>query len=342
MTTISNLPTAPQRGQSQEIFNTNTNNWLGALGTMTTQTNSSIGEINADASAIQTNKSLSDTAKTTCLNAEIVALATGYKGNWSALTGALSMPAVVAHNGRLWMLNYNLSQVQTSTPSFSNSAWQCFTPWQINTIDNVYSFSGSTNWTVPEGVFVITLDIIGGGGSGGINAGGTSNESLWRKPGSSGEWVTLKLRVQPGKILNITIGSAGSGISNSSTARNGNAGNTTTVVYQGETFTAVGGAGGIIDPSTLQNFKGCTHGLAVGYSDGAILYAMQKGGTNGFGGGPVIQKVQIQSGQNVNGVSGSASGFGNGGTCGFFTSGTCTSGSGAGGFVRISATKGDY
>lgn len=47
--------------------------------------------------------------------------AANFKGNWSALTGALNMPASVAHNGNFWALNTNLANVTTATPGVSAS-----------------------------------------------------------------------------------------------------------------------------------------------------------------------------------------------------------------------------
>lgn len=47
--------------------------------------------------------------------------AANFKGNWSALTGALNMPASVAHNGNFWVLNTNLANVTTATPGVSAS-----------------------------------------------------------------------------------------------------------------------------------------------------------------------------------------------------------------------------
>ena len=44
-----------------------------------------------------------------------------YKGLWSALTGALNMPASVFHAGSYWALNGNLANVTTATPGVSAS-----------------------------------------------------------------------------------------------------------------------------------------------------------------------------------------------------------------------------
>lgn len=53
--------------------------------------------------------------------ADSAAGAANFKGAWSALTGALNMPASVSHSGRLWLLTANLANVATATPGVSGS-----------------------------------------------------------------------------------------------------------------------------------------------------------------------------------------------------------------------------
>ncbi len=54
----------------------------------------------------------------------IAALASAnFKGRWSALTGALNVPASVYHNSQYWMLLNNLANVAASEPAEANSAW---------------------------------------------------------------------------------------------------------------------------------------------------------------------------------------------------------------------------
>lgn len=49
--------------------------------------------------------------------------AANFKGAWSTLTGALSIPASVSHAGQVWLLLANLADVTTQTPSTSNANW---------------------------------------------------------------------------------------------------------------------------------------------------------------------------------------------------------------------------
>lgn len=50
---------------------------------------------------------------------DTVLAAANFKGLWASLTGALSKPACVKHNGRFWMLLNNLANVATSEPGIS-------------------------------------------------------------------------------------------------------------------------------------------------------------------------------------------------------------------------------
>ncbi len=63
--------------------------------------------------------------KTDVNDAAVAALAAAnFKGAWSELAGALSMPASVFHDSKFWMLMENLADVTLSEPSASNSDWQ--------------------------------------------------------------------------------------------------------------------------------------------------------------------------------------------------------------------------
>ncbi len=55
-------------------------------------------------------------------SAAIASAAANFKGNWSALTGALAVPASVYHNGSYWMLLSNLANVTADVPGVS-AAW---------------------------------------------------------------------------------------------------------------------------------------------------------------------------------------------------------------------------
>lgn len=86
-----------------------------------------------------------------------VAAMANFKGNWSALTGALNKPASVFHNGAFWALLNNLANVTTSTPGVS-ADWQvCGGAWPIIRINTnttavpwrTYVFYGACTLTAP-------------------------------------------------------------------------------------------------------------------------------------------------------------------------------------------------
>lgn len=57
----------------------------------------------------------------------VALVAANYKGNWSELSGALTQPASVKHNGNYWLLNTDLADVTTSEPSNANTDWEQYT-----------------------------------------------------------------------------------------------------------------------------------------------------------------------------------------------------------------------
>lgn len=74
---------------------------------------------NAENNAINANVN-AQTLLATAAGAAAVAAA-NFKGNWADLTGALTVPASVLHNGQLWQLTANLANVTTATPGVSAS-----------------------------------------------------------------------------------------------------------------------------------------------------------------------------------------------------------------------------
>ena len=49
--------------------------------------------------------------------------AVSFRGEWSALSGALAMPAVVLHRGRFWFLKSNLADVTAAQPGVASAYW---------------------------------------------------------------------------------------------------------------------------------------------------------------------------------------------------------------------------
>jgi len=81
-----------------------------SINTWTTEANDLATSVNTDATTA------TDAANT-------ATAATNNKGNWSALTGVLNIPASVNHNDYIWILNVDLADVTLSEPTDSNPDW---------------------------------------------------------------------------------------------------------------------------------------------------------------------------------------------------------------------------
>ena len=137
MTTVSNLPAVPSRGVPA-TFSTLFEAFLTALkDTFVGEVNTVAGEVNTNASTASTAASTATTAAGTATSASNSAAASAnFKGAWSALTGALAVPASVAHSGRLWVLLSSLADVTTKTPGVAVE-WQSLTSSSVDVMEPV-------------------------------------------------------------------------------------------------------------------------------------------------------------------------------------------------------------
>lgn len=111
---ITALPAPPQRNDPA-TFADRGDALLGALPGFVTEANALETNVNAkESSAVAA-------AATAVASAAVAQPAANFKGNWSALTGALNMPASVVHVNVFWALNTNLANVTTATPGVSAS-----------------------------------------------------------------------------------------------------------------------------------------------------------------------------------------------------------------------------
>lgn len=62
-------------------------------------------------------------ATTALGHANSAAASANYQGIWGDLTGALNVPATVAHADGIWLLNTNLADVTLSEPADANADW---------------------------------------------------------------------------------------------------------------------------------------------------------------------------------------------------------------------------
>ena len=132
MTTVSNLPPVPSRGVPS-TFSALFEAFLSALkNTFVSEVNTVAGEINTNATNASTAASTATTAASTATSAAAVAAAgANFKGAWSGLTGALAVPASVAHSGRIWVLLSSIADVTAKTPGVA-SEWQNLTSLSVD------------------------------------------------------------------------------------------------------------------------------------------------------------------------------------------------------------------
>lgn len=122
MTTITALPTPPSR-QDPLNFATRADAFLGQLPQFGTEANALASEVNAAALAASTSASNAANAAADAGNsANAAAAAANYQGEWSSLVGPLLVPATVSHEGNIWILTSNVSDVTAHTPGVS-SVW---------------------------------------------------------------------------------------------------------------------------------------------------------------------------------------------------------------------------
>lgn len=101
---ITALPPAPQRGDT--AFAATADAFLAALPTFATE---------AEAARVQ----MLAAETTAVASASAAAAAANYVGAWSALSGALAIPASAAHAGRVWVLVANVADVTAHEPGVS-------------------------------------------------------------------------------------------------------------------------------------------------------------------------------------------------------------------------------
>lgn len=79
-----------------------------------------------DVSEIESNRTLAQAAADTATDAAISASSfTGFKGDWSSLSGPLQMPASVTHRGQVWVLLEPIADVTAEQPGVS-SKWRAY------------------------------------------------------------------------------------------------------------------------------------------------------------------------------------------------------------------------
>lgn len=133
----------------------------------------------------------------------------------------------------------------------------------------VYATPGTTNWTVPAGVFKIRARVWGGGGGGGalISVGGAGSG------GNGGGYAEGVYDVTPGQVLAITVGAGG--VRGTAAGTHGQTGGTSSV---GSLLSATGGGGG------ATGFNGAAGGASatIGTGSGGQINLPGQGAANAY------------------------------------------------------------
>ncbi len=112
---ITPLPPAPSRAVPS-TFSTLADAFLAALSTFVTEANALETNVNAK-------EVITVAASSTASSASAVALAAAnYKGEWSAQTGAATVPYCVSHDNMYWMLTTNIADITAKEPGVA-SEW---------------------------------------------------------------------------------------------------------------------------------------------------------------------------------------------------------------------------
>lgn len=148
----------------------------------------------------------------------------------------------------------------------------------------IFETAGSHQYTVPEGVFKIYIAACGGG-AGGTGAAGDRYSSLTSVNGAGGGGgaaiLNYEILVNPGDILNITVGAGGAGGVTSDNPTAGANGGDTII---GNYITLKGGnAGAVVDTGPAYTFTGGKAG-GTGGGDGGGPNSSGKDGILGKGG----------------------------------------------------------
>jgi hypothetical protein len=110
------LPTAPLPANDTTTFNTRAFALVAALDTF-------VEEANALEEAVDANALSAAADASSAADSALAATgAANFKGEWSTLTGSLSIPASVSYSGKVWILTETVTNVTTVVPGVS-SKW---------------------------------------------------------------------------------------------------------------------------------------------------------------------------------------------------------------------------
>lgn len=144
----------PRRGDP--AFAAKAEDWNGRqLPRFVGEMNNAIVEVNRDATEAALAAAYSEASASMAV-AATEGLA-NFRGDWSGLSGPLSMPASVRHNGRFWLLTGALPNVALSEPGVDVSKWQPVRRGAIVTAASVQAQAGDDIVSTAATAITVTL-----------------------------------------------------------------------------------------------------------------------------------------------------------------------------------------
>jgi hypothetical protein len=120
---ITALPTPAPSTSDPLTFDARADALFGALPTMITEANALETNVNAkEAAASLSATGAAASAVVSASSATVALAAANYKGEWTALSGAATVPYSVSHLGHFWQLSSNLANVAAKTPG-TDAEW---------------------------------------------------------------------------------------------------------------------------------------------------------------------------------------------------------------------------
>lgn len=117
--TITALPTPPSR-QDPLNFADRADDFLGALPQFVTEANALAIAVNVDEAATASSAAAAANSAATAQAAALAAqTVSNYRGEWSSLTGPLTVPSTVSYSGVFYTLTSNIADVTAHTPGVS-------------------------------------------------------------------------------------------------------------------------------------------------------------------------------------------------------------------------------
>lgn len=237
----------------------------------------------------------------------------------------------------VWDSTDNSLFVCTAGGSATSAAWAPVAIYPGGIAGRTQIFTASGNFTVPQGVVSVVVEVVGGGGGGGASGDGSAGGVSGNVGGGGGAGGYGYKRISgltPGSVIAVTIGAGGVAPANSGGGIGGSS-------SFGGLITCTGGGGGTYGVTTLGL------GGPGGTASGADLTI--PGGTGGFA-GPNVTSVTLSDAERIysrggvtgkgfgtvtwSGTGSAGQGYGSGGGGASGGSGTA-GGTGASGLVLV-------